>query len=181
MPLTHEVDIKIPAVSGSSGRLVVERSSTEEEERSWPGQVFENPELTYEEAMLDFAAARDALVQAAADRARSGEGPTLINAVTYRWEGHTMSEPQSYRTREEVEAWKRRDPIVRFEKELLERGVLTEEKARQIEQEAHRETYTSEHDWLSRTQRSEDASQGRGRTCFHEQPRHRRCRPTAGR
>jgi transposase InsO family protein len=51
------VDIKIPAVSGSSGRLVVERSSTEEEERYWPGRVFENPELTYEEAMLDFATA----------------------------------------------------------------------------------------------------------------------------
>lgn len=57
MPLTHEVDIKIPAVSGSSGRLVVERSPSEEKERSWPGQVFENPDLTYEEAMLDFAAA----------------------------------------------------------------------------------------------------------------------------
>jgi hypothetical protein len=50
------VDIKIPAVSGSSGRLVVERSPTEEEERYWPGRVFENPELSYEEAMLDFAA-----------------------------------------------------------------------------------------------------------------------------
>jgi transposase InsO family protein len=57
VPVTHEVDIKIPAVSGSSGRLVVERSPTEEEERYWPGRVFENPELTYEEAMLDFAAA----------------------------------------------------------------------------------------------------------------------------
>jgi transposase InsO family protein len=57
VPLTHEVDIKIPAVSGSSGRLVVERSPTEEEERYWPGRVFENPELSYEEAMLDFAAA----------------------------------------------------------------------------------------------------------------------------
>ena len=57
MPLTHEVDIKIPAVSGSSGRLVVERSPSEKEERTWPGRVFENPELSYEEAMLDFAAA----------------------------------------------------------------------------------------------------------------------------
>ena len=57
MPLTHEVDIKIPAVSGSSGRLVVERLPSEEEERYWPGRVFENSELTYEEAMLDFAAA----------------------------------------------------------------------------------------------------------------------------
>jgi transposase InsO family protein len=51
------VDIKIPAVSGSSGGLIVERPPTEGEERIWPGQVFENPELTYEEAMLNFAAA----------------------------------------------------------------------------------------------------------------------------
>jgi TPP-dependent pyruvate/acetoin dehydrogenase alpha subunit len=79
------------------------------------------------------------VVQAAAGRARSGEGPTLINAVTYRWEGHTMSDPQAYRTREEVDAWKKQDPIARFEKELLERGVLTEAQARQTEQEARRE------------------------------------------
>lgn len=48
---------KLPAVSGSSGRLKVEPSQTEKAERTWPGQVFENEELTYEEAMLEFVAA----------------------------------------------------------------------------------------------------------------------------
>jgi transposase InsO family protein len=48
---------KLPAVSGSSGRLIVERSQTETNEREWPGQVFENSELTYEDAMLAFIAA----------------------------------------------------------------------------------------------------------------------------
>jgi TPP-dependent pyruvate/acetoin dehydrogenase alpha subunit len=75
-------------------------------------------------------------VKAAVDRARAGEGPTLINAITYRWEGHTMSDAQPYRTREEVETWKKKDPIARFETELVERGVLTGEQARQIEDEA---------------------------------------------
>jgi transposase InsO family protein len=55
--VTHEVAEKLPAVSGSSGRLIVERTQEETNEREWPGQVFENPELTYEEAMLDFVAA----------------------------------------------------------------------------------------------------------------------------
>ena len=57
MPATHQVADKLPAVSGSSGRLIVERRAEEGHEREWPGQVFENPELTYEEAMLDFVAA----------------------------------------------------------------------------------------------------------------------------
>jgi hypothetical protein len=48
---------KLPAVSGSSGRLTVQRSQTETSEREWPGRVFEDPELTYEEAMLNFIAA----------------------------------------------------------------------------------------------------------------------------
>jgi transposase InsO family protein len=57
VPATHEVADKLPAVSGSSGRLIVERTQEEANERAWPGQVFENPELSYEEAMLDFVAA----------------------------------------------------------------------------------------------------------------------------
>jgi TPP-dependent pyruvate/acetoin dehydrogenase alpha subunit len=75
-------------------------------------------------------------VQAAAERARAGEGPTLINAVTYRWEGHVIGDAQPYRTREEVEQWKKKDPIARFEKELIARGILTEDRARQIEEGA---------------------------------------------
>jgi len=57
VPASHEVADKIPAVSGSSGRLKVQRLETETDEREWPGRVFENPELSYEEAMLEFVAA----------------------------------------------------------------------------------------------------------------------------
>ena len=57
VPATHEGAAKLPAVSGSSGRLIVERPQSETTEREWPGCVFEDPELTYEEAMLDFVAA----------------------------------------------------------------------------------------------------------------------------
>ncbi|MCP4164411.1 MAG: hypothetical protein GY759_00780 [Chloroflexi bacterium] len=54
VPATHENELKLPAVSGSSGRLVVERSSEREEERQWPGQVFADESLDYSEAMLEF-------------------------------------------------------------------------------------------------------------------------------
>lgn len=66
---------KLPAVSGSSGRLIVERSQAEANEREWPGQVFENAELTYEEAMLAFIAAsqeRDNEPQCEAELADDG-------------------------------------------------------------------------------------------------------------
>jgi pyruvate dehydrogenase E1 component alpha subunit len=53
--------------------------------------------------------------QAAVDRGRRGEGPTLIEAKTYRFEGHNMGDPQNYRSKEEVEKWRKIDPILRFE------------------------------------------------------------------
>jgi len=60
-------------------------------------------------------------------RARAGEGPTLIECKTYRWYGHSEIDPAKYRTKEEVESWKKKDPIPRFEKYLVERKVLTDE------------------------------------------------------
>ena len=64
----------------------------------------------------------------AVDRARTGGGPTLIECVTYRVAMHTTADdPTRYRSTEEVEAWKKRDPLPRFQRYLMEKGVLTEE------------------------------------------------------
>ena len=57
-------------------------------------------------------------VKEAADRARSGEGPSLLEGITYRWKGHSKSDRQAYRTREEVKSWMEKDPIRRFAKVL---------------------------------------------------------------
>jgi pyruvate dehydrogenase E1 component alpha subunit len=62
---------------------------------------------------------------AAVDRARSGGGPTLIEAMTYRFRGHHEGDPMAYRSREEAEAWRSRDAIPRFRLWLLERGHLS--------------------------------------------------------
>ena len=76
-------------------------------------------------------------VSQAVKRAREGKGPSLIENVTYRWRGHSKSDANRYRTREEIEAWKQKCPIKRFRARLIEEGVLTEEEADQIEQEAY--------------------------------------------
>lgn len=61
-------------------------------------------------------------VHEAAEKARRGEGPTLIEAKTYRWLGHSKSDKCAYRTREEEAEWKAKCPIKKFEKYMLENG-----------------------------------------------------------
>jgi TPP-dependent pyruvate/acetoin dehydrogenase alpha subunit len=56
--------------------------------------------------------------------ARAGRGPTLVEAITYRWKGHSKSDQNLYRTREEIESWRARDPIDRFEHAVLDAGTL---------------------------------------------------------
>ena len=60
----------------------------------------------------------------AVDRARNGGGPTLIECMTYRQCGHSRSDPRTYRTREEEDAWKKRDPIPRFREWLTGQGKV---------------------------------------------------------
>jgi TPP-dependent pyruvate/acetoin dehydrogenase alpha subunit len=59
----------------------------------------------------------------AVDRARNGDGPTLIEGLTYRYRGHYEGDPQVYRSRQEVEEWQGRDPIPRFRRVLIEHGI----------------------------------------------------------
>lgn len=77
-----------------------------------------------------------AVVQEAVERARRGEGPTLIEAKTYRWYGHSRSDPRAYRTREEEAEWKNRDPILVFSRKMIDAGVLTQEEIDAIEAQA---------------------------------------------
>jgi pyruvate dehydrogenase E1 component alpha subunit len=74
----------------------------------------------------DVEAVYDA-VQTAVDRARAGEGPTLVENLTYRWKGHSKSDKNLYRTREEIAEWRAKDPILRFEARIRETGVLSED------------------------------------------------------
>jgi pyruvate dehydrogenase E1 component alpha subunit len=61
----------------------------------------------------------------AIDRARAGGGPTLLEARTYRFLGHIVGDPAVYRTKEEVQQWEQRDPIVLFRKRVIGEGQIT--------------------------------------------------------
>ncbi|MBT1687715.1 pyruvate dehydrogenase (acetyl-transferring) E1 component subunit alpha [Dawidia soli] len=69
----------------------------------------------------------------AAERARAGEGPTLLEFRTYRYKGHSMSDPQKYRSKEEVEQYKQRDPIEAVRKTILEKKFATEKDLEDID------------------------------------------------
>jgi pyruvate dehydrogenase E1 component alpha subunit len=83
---------------------------------------------------MDVLAVREA-VWHAAERARRGDGPSLIVADTYRFEGHNVGDGQRYRTRDEVERWRQSDPILRFRDQMARQDLLSEAEADQIEQE----------------------------------------------
>jgi TPP-dependent pyruvate/acetoin dehydrogenase alpha subunit len=78
-------------------------------------------------------------VQEAIARARRGEGPTLIECKTYRWMGHSIGDPQDYRTTEEVESWKKKDPLQRFEDVLKQKGLLQGRKKEEVYRGAEEE------------------------------------------
>jgi len=89
----------------------------------FPGVVVDGNDL-----LAVYRAAQEAI-----QRARSGKGPTLIECKTYRWYGHSEIDPAKYRSKEEVEAWKKRDPVAHFENHLRGEKILTEDMKKKIE------------------------------------------------
>lgn len=75
----------------------------------------------------------------AVERARRGEGPTLIECKTYRQKGHSRVDPAKYRPREEVEGWLQRDPIKRLRHKLIQTVISTEAELQEIEKEVSSE------------------------------------------
>lgn len=75
------------------------------------------------------------IAQMAVERARKGEGPTLIECRTYRHKGHSRADPAKYRPKEEVAEWLNRDPVKRLRENLLQGRILTEVDLQRIERE----------------------------------------------
>jgi pyruvate dehydrogenase E1 component alpha subunit len=82
-------------------------------------------------------------VARAVKRAREGDGPTLIEIKTYRYKGHSISDPQKYRTKEEVEEYKQRDPIEQVKKTLLDNKYATVEEIEAIDKRVELEVEES--------------------------------------
>jgi pyruvate dehydrogenase E1 component alpha subunit len=85
----------------------------------------------------DVLVMREATLRAV-EHARSGKGPVLLEAMTYRFRGHSAQDTQKYRTKEDVEAYRQSDPNEKFRQKLIKDGVLSEEKAKAIEEEIDR-------------------------------------------
>ena len=73
-------------------------------------------------------------VARAVKRARSGEGPTLLEMKTYRYRGHSVSDPQKYRSKDEVEEYKDQDPIIKVRKTILENNFASEAALQEIDE-----------------------------------------------
>ena len=136
MPATHEVADKLPAVSGSSGRLVVQRAEAETEEHDWPGRVFEDPTLTYEEAMLNFVAASQERAQpsVAENKADQADKASLKaeKRALRREESQLRDERRRIREQRKLEdaAWKE----MRAARKVLEQAYQTLSKQEQRRQ-----------------------------------------------
>jgi pyruvate dehydrogenase E1 component alpha subunit len=75
-------------------------------------------------------------VAAAVEYARSGQGPSLVDCLSYRWRGHSKSDRNLYRTAQEIEEWKHKCPIRRFKQTLVDAAVMTREEVEAIDQAA---------------------------------------------
>ena len=83
----------------------------------------------------DVLAVYEAVLEAD-ERARSGQGPSLIDCLSYRWRGHSKSDRNLYRTAQEIDEWKHKCPIRRFKKVLVDGAVMTDEEVEAIDQAA---------------------------------------------
>ncbi len=87
------------------------------------------------DVLATYAAAQEAI-----ERARDGDGPTLIECVTYRMSVHTTADdPSRYRSEDEVEKWEKRDPLPRFQQYLKDKGLLTDDDVEELEDEIQAE------------------------------------------
>ena len=75
------------------------------------------------------------VVKTAVTNAREGKGPVLVECKTYRYYGHSRSDPRVYRTKEEEAEWKEKDPVERFKKRILEEGVMTGAEIEELEED----------------------------------------------
>jgi pyruvate dehydrogenase E1 component alpha subunit len=125
---------------------------------------FDGVQVDGNDLLAMIVAAREAV-----EKARSGGGPTLIEAVTYRLGVHTTADdPKKYRSDEEVEEWKPRDPLLRFATYLEKRKLLDEKTVQLLEEEVAQEISTA----IERAEAYEPEITEPFHHCFAEMPEH---------
>lgn len=130
LPVVFLIQNNVYAISVPSKLQVAGSIAKRAEGYGFPGH-----EVDGNDVLAVYEAAREAV-----ERARRGDGPTLIEAKTYRMTAHSSDDDdRRYREREEIEEWRLKDPITRFEKYLLENGAMSEEEKEEIHAEVKAE------------------------------------------
>src|SRR5919202_2853198 len=123
LPVIFLVENNVYAISVPEALQVAGSIARRAEGYGFPGH-----EVDGNDVLAVYEVAKEAF-----ERARAGEGPTLIEAKTYRLTAHSSDDDdRRYREREEIEEWRRKDPIIRFERYLEENDILDEEKKEEI-------------------------------------------------
>jgi pyruvate dehydrogenase E1 component alpha subunit len=117
--------ISVPVKQSTSVKDIADRAAG----YAMPGHVVDGNDVI---AVLD-------VFSQSLERARKGEGPSLIEAKTYRWKGHWTGDPEVYRTREEVAAWMEKCPIKRLRAYLLENKIAAEAELNALDEKAQKE------------------------------------------
>ncbi|WP_422445195.1 thiamine pyrophosphate-dependent dehydrogenase E1 component subunit alpha [Thermoanaerobacterium sp. DL9XJH110] len=116
--------MSVPFAKASAVKNVADRAAA----YGIPGEVVDGNDV---EAVYE-------VVKKAVDRARRGEGPSIVEAKTYRWMGHSKSDANVYRTKEEIEEWKQKCPIKRYRAKLVQECTATPEELDRIEREVEK-------------------------------------------
>lgn len=116
--------MSVPFSKASSVENIADRAAA----YSMPGAIVDGNDV---EAVYE-------AVKKAVERARRGEGPSLIENKTYRWLGHSKSDANVYRTKEEIEEWKQKCPIKRYRQKLINTGTASAEELDKIEKEVEK-------------------------------------------
>jgi len=122
--------ITVPASTACSVVDIAERASS----YNMPGKVVDGNDV-----MAVFTVANKAV-----RRARTGKGPSLLECKTYRYEGHWIGDPIVYRTKEEEQKWKQKDPILKFADILIEEKTIPKDWIESIRQQIHKEIEQAE-------------------------------------
>jgi TPP-dependent pyruvate/acetoin dehydrogenase alpha subunit len=130
LPIVYVIENNLWAESVSTSlQTAVEDLSVKAQAYGFPGITVDGNDV-----VAVYRVMREAI-----GRARQGGGPTLIECKTYRWYGHSEIDPAKYRTSEEVEYWRSKDPIPHMERYLSERGLWSDQWKQQISDEINRE------------------------------------------
>jgi pyruvate dehydrogenase E1 component alpha subunit len=126
LPVLFICENNLYAMGTSQSRVMaIENIADRAAAYGFPGVVVDGNEV-----LAVYEAAREAV-----ERARRGEGPTLIECKTYRQKGHSRFDPAAYRPKNEVETWLGKDPIARFQTRLLETGMVSQQEIEKLKEE----------------------------------------------